>query len=968
MKRAQKSRVTSLGVAAAVCAVALFVPAGAVYASDLVTGRSGDGHESGDDWNNDDDWKDGQEWWDTDPSVTARANALLAQMTLDEKVDMLHGELNNDFGFYNAPIERLGIPALKMTDGRNGVRVANPQVPGKASTLLPSAVSVAAAWDTDVAAETSEVVTDETFRTGQNMALSPSLNIARAAENGRNFESYGEDPLLQGKLGGAYVLTTQNYGGVIGNLQDWSTYTQETNRLTGLNAVVDERTLQEIYNLPYQTAIEESHAASVMCGFNKVNGEYSCGSDFLINQILKTQYEFNGWVVTDYGANHGTDEILAGQDQEMPGNYTPSQQPGTCEFCGPLIDAVNAGTVPISRIDDAVLRILRPMYGLGVFENPQQITPLPAEEHNQAAADISEQGIVLLKNEGEALPLGDDVGSIAVIGSDADTIVQGGGSSHIQNPLVSTSPLQGLQTRAGEGTDVTWTSGSDPVTSTALLRGEQPIPSDFLRSDTGENGLTAKYYLNQDFSGTPYYDRVDPYAGLHGGFSIYDGLNANSPHFPPQAQALDTNMSVRWSGSIVAPVTGAYELQVVTNGVTTLNVDGADVISTQAVTPNANEWNQIVTYSLNMEAGSTHPITLSYVYDTSEAWNQQGSNIKLAWTPPEGVVAPQATAAAEAAANADVAVVLVRDYSTEGTDLPTLQLPNGQPDVIRQVAAANPNTIVVLTTGAGTQVSDWQDGVAGLVHSWYGGQNQGTAIASVLYGDVNPSGKLPLTIPVDASQTPTSTPAQFPGIDAVATYSEGVLVGYRGYQALGIEPSYPFGYGLSYTSFDYSKLRLSCRTWEVTAPRASDDVADFEAENPDQAAAFSSTFGGEGDRKGNWDKGWGKDWGSKCKDGQLTATVKVTNTGDTAGATVVQAYAGELTGAPVVTAPKSLAGWSKITLDPGESQRVEIALDTKAFSYWDVDTDKWVTPAGDVPVFVGSSSADTPLVETVRIR
>ena len=959
-------------LAAAACAVALAAPTTAAVAGERNTPRGGQQHTKGD------NWRPGQEWWDTDQSATERAEALLAEMTLDEKVDMLHGELNGQYGFYNAPIERLGIPSLRMTDGRNGVRVANPDVPGQLSTLLPSAVSVAAAWDTDIAAYASEVETDETYLTGQNLVLAPSLNIARVAQNGRNFESYGEDPLLQGKLGGAYVRTTQNYGGMIGNLQDWAVYTQETNRLQGLNAVVDERAQQEIYNRPYDIAIEESHAASVMCGFNKVNGEYSCGSDYLINQILKAQYEFNGWVLTDYGANHGTLEILAGQDQEQPGNFTPDQQPGTCEFCGPLIDAVNDGTVPISRVDDAVLRILRPMFGLGVFDNPLEIQPLPYAEHNQDSARIAEQGIVLLKNDDQALPLDNGIDSVAVIGSDADTIVQGGGSSHIEFPAETTSPLEGLTDRAGAGADVSWTSGSDPVTSVALLRGAQPIPSDFLRTASGESGLTAQYYLNQDFSGDPYLDRTEPYAGLNGGFFIYTGFNAASPHFPDQPQALDTDMSVRWSGSIVAPVTGTYELQVVTNGATTLTIDGADVITTEAFTPNANEADQIVSYPIDLEAGSTHSVVLSYVYDTSEAWNGGAQHIKLGWVPPEGVVAPQAVAAAEAAAGADVAVVFVRDYSSEGGDLPTLQLPNGQVEVIRQVAAANPRTIVVLTTGGATQVSDWQDDVEGLVHAWYPGQNQGAAIASILWGDTNPSGKLPITMPVDDSQTPTSTLAQFPGIDANAEYTEGVFVGYRGYEALGIEPSYPFGYGLSYTTFAYSDLRIACKTWDVTSPDSGS--GSHKNADPDEANARSSHLNGGGDRGGGWGKGggkgkdkgwgWGKGGGKKdknCKQG-LTATVKITNTGRRTGSEVVQAYAGELAAAPVATAPKSLAGWGKVTLRPRQSQVVTLELDQYAFSYWDVDGDRWVTPSGDVPVYVGPSSQDTPLVGTVRIR
>ena len=922
--------------AAAVCAAALTVPAGVAVA---------------DPTQNTPPAQDGS-WWDTDPVAEARANALLAQMTLEEKVDMLHGELNNDYGFFNAGIPRLGIPELRMTDGRNGVRLANPAINNERSTLLPAAISVAASWDPEIAARHSQVATDETFRSGQNILLSPALNIARVPQNGRIFESFGEDPLLMGALGASYSRTTQDYGGVISNIQDWAVYTQETNRLQGLDMVVDERALQEIYSRPFGITIDQAHSSSVMCGFNQVNGEYSCDSNYLLNEILKTQLEFRGFVLTDYGASTTTLGINNGLDQQQPGNYTPSQQPGTCDFCQPLIDAVNAGQVSIDRVNDSVLRILRPMYGLGLFDRSNDVLPFPEAEHNTESAAIATDGMVLLKNADDLLPLADDGGSIAVIGTDADVVVQGGGSSHINNPTSQTSPLAGIQARAGTNTDVSFTPGTDPVTSVALLPGAQPIPSSFLRPATGGGtGLTAQYFLNQNFSGTPYLDQVDPYAGLNGGFFIYTGFGASSPHFPYQPQALDTNSSVRWSGSLVAPVSGTYQLQVVTNGATTLTVDGTNVLTTQAWTPSANAPNQTVTVPLTFEAGSTHSINLSYVYDTSEAWNGGGQQIKLGWIPPEDVVLPQVTAAAEAAAAADTAVVFVRDYSTEAGDKPDLALPNWQPELIRAVGEANPNTVVVMTVGSAVKVVDWQDAVGALVNAWYPGQNQGTAIAQVLFGDVNPSGKLPITMPVDDEQTPTSTPAQFPGIGTQAQVSEGIFAGYRGYLEYDIKPSYAFGYGLSYTSFDYSKLKATCsaRDWDHQKELEGDEQT---SEQPEAAAE---------------DRG-SPDRDRSCKGKPQELSLVVTNTGDTAGSDVIQAYAGANPNSPVEMAPRSLAGWTKVYLEPGESRRVTINLDSQSFSYWDVDADAWVLPSGDVPVYVGSSSVDTPLESVVKIR
>ena len=315
---------------------------------------------------------------------------------------------------------------------------------------------------------------------------------------------------------------------------------------------------------------------------------------------------------------------------------------------------------------------------------------------------------------------------------------------------------------------------------------------------------------------------------------------------------------------------------------------------------------------MDLVAGVEHELLVEYVND-GPGGTDAGAVFQLGWTTPDGVVAPQALAAADLARSSQAAVVLVRDYSSEGGDKPDLDLPNGQAELIRQVAAANPRTVVVLVAGGAVQTSDWEAGVPAILHSWFGGQEQGNALAGILFGDVNPSGRLPITLPVDEDSTPVSTPEQYPGVGLDQQFSEGIYVGYRGYEEFGIAPQYPFGHGLSYTTYDYRNLR--------TAPAVN---------------------------------------------GGLQVKVAVRNTGAVAGTETVQVYVGNLPTRQVQSAPKVLAGWATVTLQPGERRQVTIALSPESVSYWDVDRDRWRTPRGDIPVFVGSSSADIRLTGTLR--
>ena len=858
--------------------------------------------------------------WADDAAANERAEALLGRMDLDQKVNMLHGELNNYYGFYNAPIEALGIPAQTMADGPNGVRIANPDVNEKRSTQLPSGVALAATWDLALAEQYGDVMGAEAHVTNHNVQLGPSMDLIRTPLWGRAFESYSEDPMLSGDMAAAVTRSIQRHP-VIATLKHWIGYNQEAFRLPinpdnedwagyKLDVVVDERTLHEMYIRPFAIALRDGDPGAVMCGFPRVNGEYGCQDASLLQGVLKDQLGFQGWVMSDYNSIYSTvPSIMGGADQEMPGNTTPEVGPGDCFFCGPLLDAVRQGLVPESRIDDGVRRQLRPMYALGLFDEPAVIEPLPEEKHGEIARLISEQSMVLLKNDGALLPLGPDVQSIAVIGTDADAIVSGGGSALVI-PTYEVTPLEAIRARAGADVRVSHAPSSDPVTSAALLPGPDPIPSDFLTPAAGSgHGLQVQYFRNPDFSGAPFEERVEPYAALNGGFFWFEGFGAPSPLAPEFSLEFNTNISARWTGTLTAPVTGSYELVLWSIGSARLFVDGEEVAVNAARAGGATS---ISTATLQFEAGSTHAIRVEYAFDTAPRASNDGPMFKLAWNPPEGVVTAKARAAAELARNADVAVVFVRDYSSEAQDRPSLELPLGQDDVIREVVAANPRTIVVMRTASAVASSSWDAAVPSIVQGWYGGQEEGNAIARVLFGDVNPSGRLPITVPVDESQTPVSSPEQYPG-STTQQYSEGIFVGYRGYEEGGLSPRFPFGHGLSYTTFEYGDLRI------LPVERSDND------ETP-----------------------------------PLAVIVNVRNIGDVAGSEVVQAYVGRLP-APVPTAPKALAGYAKVTLAPGEEKDVTIYLARESLSYWDADADRWVLPTGVVPILVGSSSADIRL-------
>lgn len=845
-------------------------------------------------------------WLDSSRSPEERTGLLLEEMTLKEKVDFVTGNVNNFYGFYNAPVERLGIPALTMADGPTGVRIAHPDIQNKQSTAFPAPMALAATWNTETAGKYGDLVGNEAFHTTHNVLLGPGFDIARLPWGSRNFESLGEDPLLQSKLGVAYVNAVQSYP-VIATAKHYLLNNQETDRFT-VDSRATERAMMEIYTRPFAAAVKEAGLGSVMCSFNKINGVAACENPAALTTMLRDRIGFEGFVMSDYGANLSTVEsALAGLDLETPGE--PYGKWGS-----QLLAAVESGKVSEERIDLMAGRTLEQMFEKGLFEQPAVNEPIPAKAHGAAAREIAEESMVLLQNNNKLLPLdGSKLKSIAVIGPDADTYTTVGGSSLV-NPTYTVSALQGIKDRAGNGVSVEYAPGTDPVGTGDIVNGPDAVPSSVLSSGGyGEkSGLRAEYWTNNKMEGEPSLVRTDGQVNMNLGFYNFDGLNGQSSKLPATPGDLNGLMSARWTGFVTAPQTGEYNLSVTSTGSAKLYLDG------KLIAENTKETLETQKAAVQLKAGERHEVKIEYSTPYRPGLSTDfGGMVRFGWEPPANAVENKMQKAVELAKKSDVAVVVVRTYESEGYfDRSDLELPNNQSRLISKVAAANPKTIVVSMSGRAVEMDGWQKEVDSIVQAWYAGQEQGNAIASVLFGDVNPSGKLPVTFPVNEERTPVATEQQFPGVNRVSEYSEGVMVGYRGFEQAGIKPAFAFGHGLSYTSFEYRNAKV-----KVSGPANKRTVK---------------------------------------------VALNLRNTGDVTGAEVVQVYTGKLPAA-VATAPKQLAGWSKVELKPGKQQRVEIELDAKALSYWDEAKHQWVMPNGKVPIYVGSSSSDIRLTTSVTV-
>jgi beta-glucosidase len=478
-------------------------------------------------------------------------------MTLAEKVDLMTGNQGEaPYAFYNAPIPRLGIPALKMADAGGGVAPRGWSLPGTDgnATAMPSEMALGATWSLDAVHQFAGVVADEVRETGQNVLLAPDADIARVPWGGRISESQGEDPFLNGDQNSAYSSTVQSRN-VIATLKHYTANNQETNRGSGQNTIMTERTLREVYSLAFEMAVARAGLGAVMCSFNKINGEYSCDNAETLRAVLKGRIGFSGFVMSDFGALHDTLKGLNAGDDLETGTTTI--------YDGALLAAVQSGQASLALVDDAVFRILTTMFRIGVFDTDYTATAIPVAEHDEVARAIEDKAITLLKNTG-VLPLTSATKSIAVIGADANILAAESGSAYV-SPTTATPTLQGITARAGSATQVTFTPGNDPVNAASMIETSDltAVPSAVLSPATGTGpGLTAQYWHSPDFGGAPAVTRVERQVNYDVGFAStfpnWAGAGTQVP-LPPTNFFLE-RQAVKYDGFLTPPTTGDYQL------------------------------------------------------------------------------------------------------------------------------------------------------------------------------------------------------------------------------------------------------------------------------------------------------------------------------------------------------------------------------------------------------------------------
>lgn len=804
--------------------------------------------------------------------IERRVDDLMQRLTPEEKASLLAGASSMTL----QSIPRLGIPAIKVTDGPTGVR--SPE--GHPATVFPVGVAIAATWNPELARTVGAAIAEETQGYDAAVLLAPTVNIVRTPRWGRNFETYSEDPLLAGKLALGYVAGVQ--GKNIGvSLKHFAVNNQETNRFV-VDSVIDERALREIYLPAFEMVVKQADPWSVMASYNKINGIYAAENRWLLTDLLKKEWGYKGFVVSDWGATHSTAAAVnAGLDLEMPG---PPKW-----FGEKLVAAVRAGEVSAAQLDDNARRIVRLIVRSGALDGAQPKGEIGGVRHRAVARAAAEEAIVLLKNAG-MLPLKPGIKTLAVIGPNADIArIQGGGSSAVTPFDKLVTPLEAIRA-ALPGVAVVYEKGVDneelpPTAAPALFS-----PA----ADSNETGLQASYFASKDFSGAPVKsERVTDFTKR---------ISANI------ASAAATGYAaMRWSGVLRAPATGTYEFSVRGTGSGVLTLDGKTILdkATASIPDNRDVIgfpvpNRIV--SVTLEAGKLYPIQLDYVTGQTPY-----EALKFGMRVPR----PDFDAAVAAAKRADAAIVIAGSASLtegEGYDRATIDLPGEQDKLITAVAAANPATTVVINAGA-AMTMPWADQVSGIVGMWLPGQEGAAALADILTGKVNPSGKLPVTFPKRSADDPALL------TDLKTRYAEGLLVGYRGYEARAVTPLFAFGHGLSYTSFGYDALVAPA----TIAPGAPVNVR-----------------------------------------------LSVRNTGKRAGKEVVQLYVARADRTPDEPI-KQLAGFAKVALKPGENRTVTLALDPRAFGFWDSATHHWVARAGRYRLLVGGASDDIRLTRDIEV-
>lgn len=802
----------------------------------------------------------------------ADLDAVLARLDLADEVALLAGS----GPWHTTPIPHAGIPRLKVTDGPNGARGEGR---GATATCFPVGTALASSWDPDLLARVGAALAHEARSKGAHVLLGPTVNLHRHPLAGRNFECYSEDPHLTAELAVAFVTGLQAEG-VGCSVKHFVANDSEHERHT-ISSDVDERTLRELYLVPFERVVTEAGAWTVMAAYNRINGTYACSHHELLTEVLKGEWGFDGVVVSDWGAALETvPNALGGLDLEMPG---PART-----FGDRLLDAVRAGEVPEEVVHEAARRMLRLLDRAGLLDGgPHDEVPersVERPEDRELARLAAVRGTVLLRNEGDLLPLDPaTTRRIALIGPNAEVAqIQGGGSSGVR-PHRIVGPLDGLRARFADAEIVHETGCLNhklvPAPDPAWLRPAVPDPD-------RPHGLTLEYFRGTELAGDPVHRRT-----VRGASAVFAG--PVHPDLDPE------RFSCRYRGTFVPAVSGVHTVGITSAGPSRVLLDGEVLIDLWHDRPPGDSFfgrgSAEVRAEVDVEAGAEHELVVEYARDGVPML----AGLSFGILPP--VPDDLLDRAVAAAADADVAVVVVgltSEWETEGNDRTDLELPGRQAELVERVAAVNPRTVVVLNTGTPSAMA-WAEQVPAILQVWYGGQELGHALAAVLAGDEEPGGRLPTTWWHRVEDAPSH--ATYPGADGHLPYAEGLLMGYRGADAAGTEPRYPFGFGLGYT------------TIELGPPTAAPDGDD------------------------------------------VVVAVTATNTGPRRGATVVQVYVGAVD-PPVVRPPRELRAFRRVELAPGEAVDLRLRLGPRAFARWSPDAHDWVVDPGRYEISVGASS------------
>jgi len=801
-----------------------------------------------------------------------RVESILSRMTLDQKIDIIGGQDD----FYIRAYPELGWPRLRMADGPIGVRHGGP------STTMAGGISLAASWDPALAAREGVEIARDARAKGVHFMLGPAVNIYRAPMNGRNFEYLGEDPYLAGKIAVGYIEGMQSQG-VSATVKHFAANNSEFDR-HNTNAIVDERTLREIYLPAFEAAVKEAHVGSVMDSYNVINGSHASENAHLNIDILKKEWGFTGILMSDWTSTYDTLGVAnGGLDVEMPEGVYMNRET--------LLPLVKSGKVTVATIDDKVRRILRTAIQFGWLDREQLDLTIPRynREGDQVALDAAREGAVLLKNEGNLLPLKKDAGiSVLVVGPNAYPAIPVGGGSARVVPFESVSLIQGISDYIGTSGKVFYSPGIPTIS-------EMAEATPFLTAaQGGKQGLTAEHFMSEDLQGKPYATRIEKRVDMGA---------------PSKANLPALALSSRWTGYYAPATAGKFDLFVSSTGEDggfyRVYVDGKIILDDWTT---SREMLGIATLSLD---ANPHKIVLEH--HGHSLW--LGGHLHMGITREGTYVLADAKALAAKANVVIVAAGFDPESESEGADR-TFRLPPGQDELISEIAALNKNTIVILNSGGNVDMNEWIEAVPALLHTWYPGQEGGKAATEILFGDVNPSGHLPATFERHWEDNPAHDNYYPPAGTTKVVYKEGIFVGYRGYEKNGTKPLFPFGYGLSYTTFKYSTLTIK----PVDAGTTSETLS-----SPLYQVSFD-----------------------------------VTNAGTREGADVAQVYVAD-PHSKISRPAKELKGFARISLKPGETKTATVIFDGRSFAYYDVDAKQWHADPNEFQILVGRSSQDIEL-------